>query len=140
MHKLLVPLALVPLLAACAGPSATAPSRGPVVGQRIPDAPQPVQPQPGFRTARVMSGPGLDGVIGSDANGLVRQFGTPRLDVWEDDARKLQFAGRACVLDVFLYPPAPGRTETATWVEARRQTDGRDVDRGSCVSALRQRR
>lgn len=136
MRKL-VPLALVPLVAACAT-AVPQPAKGPVViGHPIPGPPVPVEPEVSFRTARVMSAPGLEGVIGSDANGLVRQFGTPRLDVWEADARKLQFAGTACVLDVFLYPPAPGRTETATWVEARRQTDGKDVDRAACVAALK---
>lgn len=134
MRKFLA-LSLVPLAAACA-------STGPIVP--TPSAPTvvpPQQPQPApattFRPARVMNAPGLDGVIGTDAGALVRQFGTPRLDVWEDDARKLQFAGQACVLDVWLYPPAPKAREVATWVEARRQTDGKDVDRASCVAALR---
>ncbi len=136
MRKL-VPLALVPLIAACAT-ATPQPPKGPVaVGRPIPRPPVPVEPEISFRAARIMNAPGLDGVIGSDASGLVRQFGTPRLDVWEADARKLQFAGTACVLDVFLYPPAPGRTETATWVEARRQTDGKDVDRAACVAALK---
>lgn len=136
MRKFAV-LALVPLAAACAAPSATAPSR-PASARPVPQQPH-VQPQTGFRPAKVMNLPGLEGVIGADAGGLVRQFGTPRLDVWEDDARKLQFSSSACVMDVFLYPPAPGRTETATWVEARRATDGRDVDRAACIAALRRR-
>ena len=136
MRKLL-PLAFVPLVAACAT-AVPQPPKGPVaVGHPIPRPPVPIEPEVSFRAPQVRSGPGLDGVIGSDAGGLVRQFGTPRLDVWEADARKLQFAGTACVLDVFLYPLTPGRTETATWVEARRQTDGKDVDRAACVAALR---
>lgn len=136
MRKLL-PLALVPLVAACATPAAVPAGRTALPTPGVPRPPAPVEPEIGFRAARIMSAPGLDGVIGKDANGLVREFGTPRLDVWEADARKLQFAGTACVLDVFLYPPAPGRTETATWVEARRQTDGKDVDRAACVAALK---
>ena len=56
----------------------------------------------------------------------------------EGDARKLQFSGTACILDVFLYPGAPGREPQATYVEARRGSDGKDVDRASCVAALRQ--
>ncbi|WP_066559173.1 hypothetical protein [Croceicoccus bisphenolivorans] len=135
MRKLLA-LSLIPLAAACASTGPIVPPTRPATASVPPQQPE-AQPSSAFRPARVMNMPGLDGVIGSDANGLVRQFGTPRLDVWEDDARKLQFTGRACVLDVFLYPPAPGRTETATWVEARRQTDGRDVDRASCIAALR---
>lgn len=70
---------------------------------------------------------------------LVDQFGPARLEVWEGDARKLQFTGSACVLDVYLYPPAPGREPEATYVDARRASDGQDVDRAACVSALRGR-
>ena len=83
--------------------------------------------------------PGLEGVIGANAGDLTRQFGQPRLDVWEGDARKLQFTGSACVLDIYLYPSAQGRDPQATYVEARRASDGRDVDRAACVSALRKR-
>jgi len=85
----------------------------------------------------VMTMPGLEGVIGADTAALQRAFGTPRLDVWEGDARKLQFSGEACVLDVYLYPPSPGATPTATYVDARRASDGLDVDRASCVRALK---
>ncbi|MBB3989406.1 hypothetical protein [Croceicoccus naphthovorans] len=138
MLRQIAALALIPFAAACASSSVPYSTTRPDTATAAPPPQNPqVTPQTSFRPARVMQMPGLDGVIGSDAGGLVRQFGTPRLDVWEGDARKLQFAGQACVLDVFLYPPAPGRTEQATWVEARRQTDGRDVDRAACVSALR---
>jgi hypothetical protein len=41
------------------------------------------------------------------------------------------------VLDAYLYPPETGTRATATYVDARRG-DGRDVDRGACVAALRQ--
>ncbi|WP_230279521.1 MULTISPECIES: hypothetical protein [unclassified Croceicoccus] len=137
-RNLIAALALLPALAACA----------PSVKQSRPSAPPPVQgvppqqaqpvPATGFRPARVMQGPGLEGVIGADADGLIRQFGTPRLDVWEGDARKMQFSGTRCTLDVFLYPPRQGAKETATWIDARR-SDGQDVDRAACVSAMRQR-
>jgi len=81
--------------------------------------------------------PGLEGVIGATASDLQRQFGTARLDVYEGDARKLQFAGEACVLDVYLYPLRQGAEPTATYVDARRSSDALDVDRASCVSALK---
>jgi len=83
--------------------------------------------------------PGLEGVIGADAGGLIRVFGPPRLDVIEGDARKLQFASGACVLDIFLYPPRREAEPVATYVDARRATDGRDVDRAACIAALRRR-
>ena len=90
-----------------------------------------------FRAPKVMAAQGLEGVIGANTAALQRQFGAPRLDVWEGDARKLQFSGEACVLDVYLYPPSPGAAATATYIDARRASDGQDVDRSACVRALR---
>ena len=76
------------------------------------------------------------GVIGADADMLIRQFGTPRLDIRDGEARKLQWSGTACILDAYLYPGDHGGRATATFVDARRG-DGRDVDRAACVAALR---
>lgn len=84
-----------------------------------------------------MRAPGLENVIGASANQLQRRFGKARLNVREGDALKLQFSGEPCVLDVYLYPLSPGATPSATHVEARRASDGRPVDRASCVQALR---
>lgn len=83
-----------------------------------------------------MSLAGVDGLIGANAATITRQFGTPRLDVREGDVRKLQFSGESCVLDVFLYPLTPGAEPTATYVDARRASDGLDVDRAACVRSL----
>ena len=83
--------------------------------------------------------PGVAGVIGNDAAGLVRQFGKPRLDIVEGDVRKLQFSGTACVLDAYLYPPEAGKEPLATYIDARRPSDGQDVDRAACIAALRVR-
>jgi hypothetical protein len=136
---LLLPLAA---LAACgpttgakvaSTPTVTRPARVAAVPATRPAAPA----AGGFRIARVMTLPGLEGVIGADTTALQRQFGTPRLDVWEGDARKLQFSSEACVLDVYLYPPRPGAAPTATYVDARRASDGLDVDRAACVKALK---
>jgi hypothetical protein len=87
--------------------------------------------------AKVQALPGLETVIGSTAADLTRQFGPARLDVREGDARKLQYAGTACVLDVYLYPPAAGREPQATYVDARRSSDGKDVDRVACIGSLK---
>lgn len=138
--KIPVALFLSAALAAC----------GPATGTRLASTPSPVRaasvpatrpaPPPataGFRVAKVMNLPGVDGVIGADQAALQRQFGVPRLDVWEGDARKLQFSGDACVLDIFLYPPKPNAAPTATYVDARRASDGLDVDRAACIRALR---
>lgn len=133
--------ALVPLLAACEGSSggdkvrsaSTMTTAKPAIrrsGVRQPLVQPPPKPQ-------VQMLPGLEGVIGSTAAQLSRQFGQARLDVLEGDARKLQYGGNACVLDVYLYPSAAGREPQATYVDARRASDGQDVDRVSCISALR---
>lgn len=94
------------------------------------------QPVP---NAVVHAAPGLEGVIGGRAADLTRLFGPARLDVIEGDARKLQFVGTACVLDVYLYPQGAGGEPRATYVDARRSTDARDVDRAACVAALRRK-
>lgn len=134
--KFAVTLPLLALLAACASTADPA-ERSPAAAVR--PAPAPVR-TPVRRTpppALVQALPGVEGVIGATRADLLRQFGTARLDVWEGDARKLQFAGQACVLDVFLYPKNAGAEPQATYVDARRPSDGRDVDRAACIAALR---
>ncbi len=81
---------------------------------------------------------GLEAVIGKDSATLARLFGQPRLDVVEVVGRKMQFAGRACILDAYLYPDKKGGPEVVTHVDARR-SDGAEVDRVQCVNALMQR-
>lgn len=78
-------------------------------------------------------------MIREDAADIARQFGTPRLDVREGDMRKLQFVSSACVLDIYLYPLRPGGEPVATWLQARRASDGAEVDRLACMQALRER-
>lgn len=128
---------LAPLLAACAstGVTGNASRPGKTIGNQTVRPPVKVPPRdPKFQTI-----PGLDTVIGADETALVRQFGPSRLDVWEGDARKLQFIGKACVLDVFLYPTTTSRAPLASYVDARRSSDGQDVDRAACVAALKAR-
>jgi hypothetical protein len=95
--------------------------------------PQP-RPEP-----HVLQLPGLGEVIGANAAKLQRDFGNPRLDYFEGDVRKLQFSGTPCVLDIYLYPPQSGGEPVATHVDARRGSDGQEVDRAACVQALRKR-
>ena len=110
-------------------PLAYAQTRPPASVQRTAP-PIPVRPAAGPK--------GLDAVMGKDVNTLKRLFGEPRLDVVEVHGRKLQFVGKACVLDMFLYPEGKGRTEIVTYVDARR-SDGAAVDRASCIDALQRR-
>jgi hypothetical protein len=76
--------------------------------------------------------------MGKDIATLKRLFGEPRLDIVEVYGRKLQFTGKACVLDAFFYPDGKGGAEIVTHIDARR-SDGAEVDRASCVEALSRR-
>lgn len=126
--RTLVAALLATALAACAGgsskpaPRAAAPARSTIV--RVPE---------------VMGGQGLEGVIGQNAGALTRRFGTPRIDLAEGDARKLQFAGASCVLDIFLYPVTAGQEPTAAHVEARLRQGGAAADRGACIREVEAR-
>ena len=106
---------------------------------RRPTAPVATPTPPPFRPPTVERIPGVEGLINQGAAGLIAQFGAPRLDVHEGDMRKLQFSGPACVLDVFLYPLRQGGEPVATYVEARRASDGQDVDKPACVQSLLKR-
>ena len=134
------PLLLVPLVAGCTAiPDASRPDAPPVARPPAASIPptRPVQPPTApFRAPEVDRAAGLAGVIEQDGASLIRRFGDPRLDVREGDMRKLQFAGPACVLDIYLYPLRPNGEPVATHVEARRASDGEDVDRDACVAAL----
>ncbi len=126
-------------LAACGGSNDAvrplpAPPPPKLVRPAPPAAIQTQRPRPHVQTL-----PGLEGVIGADAEALARQFGAPRLDVRDGDARKLQWSAAPCVLDAYLYPPDGGGRAIATYIDARRG-DGRDVDRAACVAALRKGR
>ena len=140
MRNLPTLLLLAATLSACVSvPEGLPPAERPTVSTRPPPQ-QPVVPAPsarGFIAPTVMNTAGLEEVIGRNVSALATLFGTPRLQVREGDAMKLQFSGSPCVLDVYLYPLSPGAQPSATHVEARRASDGADVDRAACVNALR---
>jgi len=121
MGRLTIALLTVTALGACATAPRTAP---PVRIEHQPAASAPLH-TPG----------GLEAVMGRDAQALVTRFGTPGLDLREGPARKLQFLGPACVLDLYLYPPRRGGDPVVTHIDAR-LPDGRDTDRAGCVDAL----
>jgi len=122
--------AIALLLAGCAAvPKARAPARQPAMAERTAAS---FQPRP------VIVARGLEGVIGKDANAIKHLFGEPRLDVVEVYGRKLQFVGKPCILDAFLYPERKGAREVVTYVDARR-SDGAAVDRAACIEALQRR-
>jgi hypothetical protein len=107
-------------LAGCvSAPSATTPTRVTI-------------PPPRYSVA------GLESVIGQSAGALTRLFGEPDKDIREVGARKLQFVSPFCVLDAYLYPKDGGEP-VVSHIDTR-QTDGRDIDRASCVAAMQRRR
>lgn len=121
-NRLAILTGLAVLLGGCAGnaiPRATPPPGG-APAAAIP-APRPTQ---------------NNSLIGRSANSALSMFGKPRLDVAEGAARKLQFAGAACILDIYYYPPKQGADPLATHVDAR-TPDGRDANVPSCIEALR---
>jgi hypothetical protein len=79
---------------------------------------------------------GLQAVLGQPAGALIAEFGTPALDTKEAQARRMQFRSGICVLDAYLYPPEGGGEAKVTYLDTR-LPDGRDIDRASCVSALK---
>ncbi len=81
---------------------------------------------------------GLGDVMGKNVAELKRMFGEPRIDVVEVYGRKLQFSGKPCILDAYLYPDGKNGVEVVTHIDARR-SDGAEVDRAACVNALSRR-
>lgn len=138
--RLLTAALLATALAGCAGgaspgrkPSAAAPRPGfRPAAPATPRSTRPVVPE-------VMAPAGLAGVIGSPAAALTSRFGSPRIDLAEGDARKLQFAGATCVLDIYLYPLTAAAEPTATHVAARLRQGGAPADPGACLREVEQR-
>ena len=106
-----IALSLVLLLAACA------------------TAPQTVAPESTTATVPQQT----NGLIGLTAEDLVGRFGAPALQIREGSSLKLQFRGRSCVLDAYLYPQ--NNVLRVTHVDTRNLA-GSDYDQAACISAL----
>ncbi|MEM1195338.1 MAG: hypothetical protein AAGH57_04490 [Pseudomonadota bacterium] len=104
-----------------------------------PALPRPADPPSGGASA-ARDFPGFAGVLGAQADTLSRRFGAARLDAIEGEARKLQFLGAACVLDIYLYPPFAGGEPVATHVIARSRNDGAETDAEQCLREIEARR
>ena len=115
MRRLILACTLV--LSGCA----TAPQQAPQ------PAPQPVEITATPQTAR-------SGLVGLTAPELVSRFGNPALQVREGSSLKLQFRGRNCVLDAYLYPSTGGALRV-THIDTRAPS-GADTDQAACISAL----
>jgi hypothetical protein len=75
-----------------------------------------------------------NGLNGLTPNELVGHFGKPALQIREGTSLKLQFRGRSCVLDAYLYPQSGG-TLRVTHVDTRTR-NGADTDQAACISQL----
>jgi hypothetical protein len=92
-----------------------------------PPAPvQTVQPQPVQRQATRLTG--------MTTRDLTTHFGHPALQVQEGRSLKLQFRGRSCVLDAYLYPNQSG-VLVVMHVDTRAPS-GAGTDQATCISAL----
>jgi hypothetical protein len=112
---------LVPTLALFLAACASTPTQQPVAPAATPAS----TADAGHRT--------LNGMTMGE---LIEHFGKPRLQITEGSGTKLQFAGPACILDFYLYPPGSGGgTPRVTEVEAR-NFQGGDVSEQSCVYAI----
>ena len=112
MRRLVLVLPL--LLSACLAP-------------RTATEPEVAQPVPVTR-------PATGQLIGLTTSELVSHFGSPALQVHEGASLKLQFRGKLCVLDAYLYPGQTGALRV-TYVNTRTPS-GADTDQATCISAL----
>ena len=98
------------------------------VNRPLPPSPTPVVPPPP-QVSRAL--------LGLTSGELVQQLGLPTIQVREGVGLKLQFRGRGCVLDAYLYPPVQGAgPERVAHVDTR-LTSGAAVDQSACIAALR---
>lgn len=130
--RMLILAGLALALTACGatGSNAKRPKKTPIPIDR-PAADLPARPA-------MIDKRGLGDVMGKNVAELKRMFGEPRIDVVEVYGRKLQFSGKPCILDAYLYPDGKNGAEIVTHIDARR-SDGAEVDRAACVNALSRR-
>ncbi len=75
-------------------------------------------------------------LIGATAGQLIQLMGQPALQVREGPGLKLQFRGRSCVLDAYLYPTTSGGLpERVTYVDTRLPS-GNDTSQAQCIASL----
>ena len=94
--------------------------------QQPPAPVQPLQAAPAERHATRLTG--------LTASELTTHFGRPAFQVQEGTSLKLQFRGKYCILDAYLYPGQNGAL-VVTHVDTR-TPGGADTDQATCISAL----
>jgi hypothetical protein len=91
------------------------------------------QPQPETPTVQSPTTREPGAIVGLTPQELVGHFGNPALQIREGTSLKLQFRGRTCVLDAYLYPQ--NGVLRVTHVDARTLT-GYDSDQAACIASL----
>jgi hypothetical protein len=97
------------------------------------------QPTPQAPVAQAPASIGPNLLLGLTAAVLVGHFGNPALQVREGNSLKLQFRGRRCVLDAFLYPQGNGAGAWRVTHVDTRDTSGTDMNQAACIAALESR-
>jgi hypothetical protein len=90
--------------------------------------PAPPKPEPTDQTS----------LTGLTTQELVARFGVPALQIREGNSLKLQFRGRRCVMDAYLYPSGGSGALKVTHVDTRTPTGGA-FDQAACIFSLRER-
>jgi hypothetical protein len=91
------------------------------------------QPQPETPTVQSPTTREPGAIVGLTPQELVGHFGNPALQIREGTSLKLQFRGRTCVLDAYLYPQ--NGVLRVTHVDARTLA-GYDSDQAACIASL----
>lgn len=129
--RMIATLIGVTALSACAAPGREQP--------KIAVVPSVEAAKPAKVTVKAPPASDVASIIGEGARSLTSRFGNARIDLTEGQARKLQFAGTSCVLDIYLYPVAAGTEPVATHVDARLRRDGSDTDKAGCIAEVQRR-
>ena len=77
-----------------------------------------------------------DNLNGMTQVDLTEHLGTPRTQVREGDGLKLQFAGPACVLDAYLYPPTSGSGAVRVSHSDARTLQGATFSAKACIASI----
>ena len=98
---------------------------------RVPETTGPVQTAPTPAPREIHTN-----LSGATAGELMQILGQPALQIREGAGLKLQFRGRSCILDTYLYPPQQGTgPERVTYIDARNSSGG-SADKEQCVLSM----
>jgi hypothetical protein len=75
-------------------------------------------------------------IMGLTSGELIQRFGQPALQVREGQGLKLQFRGRTCILDAYLYPPVGAVGAEKVLSVDTRLSNGSDTPQAACIASL----